>query len=244
MHPPSAAGTHTWFHTTPWTLIEQLSASAAERDGALDGLVRIYWGAVYSYLRRQGHSVDVAAELAEGFFVHVVLSRELFKRADRAKGRLRALMLASLRNYLADVRRSESRQSKASLRALNLEAEERLAAQAAGSDPAQAFDRRWALAAVEEAARRCENHFMSAGRAGHWRVFEARVMAPAVRATNPPPLDALANQHGFATSANAAAAVQTVKKRFEAILREVVAETVHGEDDAVSEFDDVMKALG
>ncbi|MFN0012663.1 MAG: hypothetical protein ACKVS8_13580 [Phycisphaerales bacterium] len=250
MHPatPPPLGTPpaplTWFRTTPWTLIDQLAGDKAQRDGALDSLLRIYWGAVYSYLRRQGHGPDDAAELAEGFFVHVVVSRELFDRADRAKGRLRSLMLTALRNYLADVRRHEAPHTRRRALGVDLHAEERLVAEAGSTDPADAFDRRWALAALEEAARRCEEHFLATDKAGHWAVFQARVMGPAVRAATAPPLGPLCEAHGFASAAHGAAAVQTVKKRFEAILQEVVAQTVRDEREAAAEFDDLLRVLG
>lgn len=239
----AVGGPLTWFRTTPWTLIEQLAGDKGQRDRALDALLRTYWGAVYSYLRRRGHTMDEAAELAEGFFVHVVVSRELFDRADRAKGRLRSLLLTALRNYVADVRRHEGLRAGGRVRDVDLAAEERLVA-AGSADAGEAFDRRWALAALEEAARRCEEHFERAGKAGHWAVFHARVVGPAVRATNAPALEGLAAGHGFASAADAAAAVQTVKKRFEAILRGVVAETVRDEGEAASEFDDVLRVLG
>ncbi len=243
MHPGSTAGPLTWFHTTPWTLIDRLGPASGQRDGALDRLVRVYWGAVYSYLRRRGHTADEAAELTEGFFVHVVLSRALFERADRTRGRLRSLMLTALRHYVADVQRREGRRPDARHADVNLAAEERLAAQSEGADPAAAFDRRWALAAVAEAALRCEAHFHARGKPGHWGVFEARVMGPAVRAAMPPPLEAAAAANGFGNPADAAAAVQTVKKRFEALLHEVVAETVADEADAAGEFDELMRLL-
>ena len=258
----AVGGPLTWFRTTPWTLIEQLAGDKGQRDRALDALLRTYWGAVYSYLRRRknvaeahpqgqqvsylrrrGHTMDEAAELAEGFFVHVVVSRELFDRADRAKGRLRSLLLTALRNYVADVRRHEGLRAGGRVRDVDLAAEERLVA-AGSADAGEAFDRRWALAALEEAARRCEEHFERAGKAGHWAVFHARVVGTAVRATNAPALEGRAAGHGFASAADAAAAVQTVKKRFEAILRGVVAETVRDEGEAASEFDDVLRVLG
>lgn len=86
--------------------------------------------------------------------------------------------------------------------------------------------------------RRCETHFESAERAGHWRLFEARVVRE-----SPVPLVEAAATFGFASAALAAAAVQTVKRRLDAILREVVAETARDEGEAGLEFEQVVSML-
>jgi hypothetical protein len=105
-------------------------------------------------------------------------------------------------------------------------------------DSERVFDRRWALALFEEALRRCEAHYVAGARAkpGHWSLFEARVLRPALHGGAIRPLAEDAAPLGFASTAGAAAAVQTVKRRFEAVFREVVGETVASEADLEDEY--------
>jgi hypothetical protein len=96
---------------------------------------------------------------------------------------------------------------------------------------------------LEEALRRCEAHFQRSGRHGHWALFEARVLQPAVHRTRPPPLSELAEAAGFPSPALAAAAVQGVKRRVVALFREVVAETVEDGANVDAELEAVCRRI-
>ncbi len=222
--------THARFETTQWRLVDELRGpDPACRARALEALVGRYWPPVYATLRRMGRRPDEAAEITQGFFADVVLGRGLFEQARGERGRLRTLLLTSLTRYQIDRQRRAAARGAGrvfSLEGAELAREERIVAAADGLAPEVAFERRWALAHLEEALRRCESHFLSHGRAGHWALFEARVLRPSISATTPPPLAQLAVEHGFRTGADAAAAVQVVKKRLMAVLREVIAEAV------------------
>lgn len=71
LRPPSEPGD---FTATRWTQVVQ----AAERDGsvsaeqALEALCVRYWPAIYSFLRRKNHGPEDAADLAQGFFGHLL----------------------------------------------------------------------------------------------------------------------------------------------------------------------------
>ncbi len=230
--------THSSFSTTHWTLLSDLhAAEAPKREAARAALIARTWPAVYSWLRRSGHRAEAAAETTQAFFVEVVLGRSLFEKARAERGRLRSWLLAALRNYITDMKRREAVDpSRRPIGLDDLHAEERRVAggsparnhEPAGppADPGAEFDHRWAISMLNEALRRCETHFSEHGRNAHWRIFEARVLVPAARACEAPALDALLAGTEFKSAAAAAAAVQTVKKRLLAILRDVVAETV------------------
>ena len=95
----------------------------------------------------------------------------------------------------------------------------------------------------EEALRRCESHFRESGRAAHWELFEARILRSAISGNEPGPLGEMPEAMGFASPALAAAAVQVVKRRAMALLREVVAETVDNPADVEAELADVRRFL-
>ncbi len=219
----------------------------------MEALIRNYWPAVYAYLRRQAIRPEEAGETTQAFFVNVVLTRELFESAEQGRGRLRTLMCTALQRYLVDQRRRESVRQRGAGWALvesmtgdeeGRRREEELLRGGAPGPAEAAFERRWALAQVEEALRRCREHFEGMGKERHWRAFEARVLRPVASMTAPPPLAELAGELRFGTAAEVAAAVQVVKKRLLMLLHGVVAETVEAGEDVETEVRGIARALG
>ena len=233
------------FKTTRWTLVEGLgSDDAAAREACFDHLVRAYWPPVYTWLRSHGKSPELAAELTQGFFCDVVLTRRLFERADRDRGKLRTLLLSSLKRYLIDGHRSAvSRGDHTKVSLDSTEREEVFLRGEVSREADDIFERRWALAVFDEAIRRCRDHFAGNGKAAHWRAFEARVIAPAVSGASAPSTEVLAEELGFRNGAALAAANQTVRKRFLAILEEVSGETALDDASATEEYERVVAAL-
>ncbi|MFM9995578.1 MAG: RNA polymerase sigma factor [Phycisphaerales bacterium] len=232
------------FRTTRPTLLDGLhTGDDAARRGALDQLIRIYWPPVYAYLRRSGRGRDESAELTQAFFADVALRRDLFGRAAAERGKMRTLIIGALKHYLIDVLRRQRARGGPALPIADLEREERVVPDAATVPPDEAFDRRWALVVLEEAMARCREHFHATGKVGHWSVFEARVLAPSISNITPPPLAQLSASHGFRTPADAAAAVQVVKKRAAALLREVAGESACGPQDQDDEHRLVVAML-
>lgn len=225
------------FVTTCWTLIDRVRSEDEEtRRAAAEECARLYWPPVYACARRLTRTRDEALDLTQAFFADVVLARGLFERADQTAGSARSLVRAALKRFATDQwRRGQARGKGLQVSGEAIEREESLARD---EDPGTAFDRRWALSMFEEAMRRCETHFENAGRAQHWRLFEARVVRE-----SPVPLSEAASTFGFESAALAAAAVQTVKRRLDAILRDVVAETARDQREATSEFEQVVSML-
>lgn len=234
---------HDGFLTTRWTLLDELRAeSPGRRRAALERLSTLYWPAVYAYLRHAGLGRDAAEEATQAFFVDVVVGRRLLETATPERGRLRTLILTALKRYKVDQHRRRKARGDGQILALDDGAVQRLEATISGAcaEPSEAFDRRWAAAQVDEALRRCRQRFERT-KATHWQAFEDRVVGPTVRMTTPTPLAELAERLGFRTGADAAAAVQVVKKRFEMTLREVIAET---SEDSAEEYRYLVGMLG
>lgn len=237
------ADSHAGFVTTRWSLVKRLGeCDGAERRAILESLAGVYWPAVYAYLRCCGRQREQAEELTQGFFTDVVLERDLFEKADASKGQLRQLLKAALKRYAMDQSRRATVNQSAIRRYGDMEAEEERLREIEGTCE-DAFDRRWALRQLEEALRRCESHFRSIGKAGHWELFEVRALRPAMSAVAPPPLEESAPRFGFGSAMLGAAALQVVRKRLDALLREIVGETVRG-GDVEGEIQTVRRLLG
>ena len=61
----------------------------------------IDWYPLYAYIRRRGYTADEAGDLTQEFFARL-LESDFFGAADPAKGRFRAFLLASCKNFLAN----------------------------------------------------------------------------------------------------------------------------------------------
>ena len=236
---------HAEFPTTQWTLIEALRAkNHPQHEEAVGVLVSRYWPPVYSYLRRAGHAREQASETTQAFFVNVVLKRRLFDRAQPQRGRLRALLLASLKHYLQDCRRRKTAQrSDVTISLDQVGREEDILADESTGTVDQTFDRRWAMAVLEAALRRCEQHYRGTGREKHWTAFELHVLRPSITMNHPRPLAQIAEEVGFETPDEVAGALRTVRKRTRTLLREVTAETVADRADQEAEYLFVVSML-
>jgi len=236
------ARSHAAFQTTEWSL---LGALRRGDDAAAEVLVQRYWPPVYAYLRRKSVGREKAEELTQAFFATVVVGRRLFQGADPHRGRLRSLLLVALGNFVRDEHRRETVRGKGlEIPPEAVTCEEEWVRRSPAEPPDRAFDRRWAAELVAEALRRSEQHFLRTGRAGHWKVFELRIVAPNVRGLVPQALAELAEDAGFAGPAAAAAAVQVVKDRTRALLHQVVAETVDDPAQLEAELLELKQVLG
>ncbi len=240
----SLTQTHAKFEETSYTLIGALQNEDQAEHAAAE-ITRLYWPPVYAYLRHTGKDRDQSAEITQAFFYDKILRLKLFERADPSEGRVRNLILTSLKNYLIDRHRKELVRGKDRLIPLESIVAEDHAVDASimNQDPLQAFDQRWATAQLEESMRRCESHFRSSGRDRHWDAFADRVYHPAIHGTTPTPLKVLAPALGFPAAADAAAAVQLVKKRAVSFLREVISESTTHPADAQNEYDTILGFL-
>ena len=236
---------HAEFPPTQWTLIEALQGEDhPQHTEAVDVLAGRYWPPVYAYLRRTGKRSDEAAEVTQAFFAEVVLPRELFERADPQRGRLRTLLLTALKRFLRDRhRRRMAERGDITLSFDELGREEALLCDDPGGGVDEAFERRWAVAILETALARCEEHYRTTGREKHWAAFEAHVLRPSISMTDPRPLAEVARQVGFDTADEVAGVLRTVKKRAITLLREAAAETAIDHEDQEAEYRFVVALL-
>ena len=232
------------FPDTSWTLIEAINQTnhPFHRD-ALQQLAKSYWQPVYVYLRRIGKTREDAADIAQAYFAEVVLERGIFAQATRSRGRLRNLVLVSLKNFLIDAyRETTARQANRILGMADLGEEDRMLSGDEG-EPDRSFDRRWALSVLHEAMHRCESQFRSNGKQEYWKAFDARDVRPSVSMSPPPSYEQIAKDLAFTSADQAIHAVRMVRKRMMALMRQIVAETAEGSDDQQSEYDHVVGLL-
>ncbi len=98
------------FPATLWQSIADLQKGPGYDRELLSILCLRYYGSVYSYIRRHWNKgEDEAQDLTQQFFA-ILLERNLFKRADRTRGRFRKFLKRALDNFMADEYKASKRQ--------------------------------------------------------------------------------------------------------------------------------------
>ena len=171
----SARGNSPVFATTHWSVV--LAAghdSAPGAQEALERLCRAYWYPLYCFVRRQGHPPEDAQDLTQGFFARF-LEKHSLDLADSTRGRFRTFLLACLTNYLAEERRYAGRVKRGGDQTLvswdAQSAEERYRSEPLEQlTPEKAYERKWALALLEQTLARLSQEESAADKA---RLFAA-----------------------------------------------------------------------
>jgi len=192
---------------------------------ALDQLCRAYWYPLYAYVRRKGHAPEEAQDLTQAFFARLLEKRYLV-HANRERGKFRTFLLTSLQRFLVnewEKLRAEKRGGGAVLVAWDeQEAGSRyLAEKAEAHTPEKLFERRWALALLEQVLARLAEEF---GAAGKQQQFEQiKVLLWGDKAA--PPYAEVAARMSLSEGA-LKVVVHRMRHRYRELLRAEVARTI------------------
>ena len=229
------------FQTTSWTLIARAKTGRAD----LEELLRRYWSPVYASLRRHGHGPDDAADITQAFLSDVVLKRDMIGKASSEKGRFRSYLLTALRRFEIDHHRSEHGRDGKRVRTFLPDDPEtlRFAEPIAEDDPSRAFDRQWATTILEETLAQMEETCKAEGMIAHWRVFDARILGPSLRGSEPTSIDALVGIVEARNAVEISSMLHSAKRKFRSILRGVIAETIEDPADVDHELAELREFL-
>jgi RNA polymerase sigma factor (sigma-70 family) len=213
------------FCTTRWSVVLRAGNSTEEARTALERLCSAYWYPLYVFVRRRGHDADTAQDLTQGFFLRLIADESL-RGVNPEKGRFRAFLLASMKNFIANDWRHSHRLKRGGgveIVAWNaMDAEERFQLEPRDArDPECEFDRRWAQALVSTSLTRLGEEM---ARDGEGARFEA--LKGFLQGTGAGSSYAEAGQELGMTEAGAKTAVFRMRRRYSEIIREEIAETV------------------
>ena len=214
------------FATTHWSVV--LTAGRADTSRAQNALAKLcstYWYPLYAYVRRRGYSAHDAQDLTQAFFAQL-LERQSFTHADPNRGRFRSFLLGVMNHFLANEwtrAQAQKRGGGATLLPLQFEtAETRYGHEPADTTtPEQNFERRWALALLEEVLRRLADEYKQEGRA---ELF-AELNPCLVGERTAHPYAELAAKLGV-NEGTVKSAVHRMRQRYRQLLREEIAHTV------------------
>lgn len=241
-HETSSDGGARWFATTHWSVVLTARESAApQAKAALEKLCQTYWYPLYAYIRRQGHAPPDAQDLTQEFFGRL-LEKNYLEAVQREKGKFRSFLLASLNHFLANERqraRAAKRGGGRVIISLDDTAENLYALEpAATASPEDIFDKRWAIALLEQAFAGLRAEFLATGKG---QIFD-RLKTFLAEAGASGDYAPVAAQLGMSAN-SVAVAVHRLRHRYRELVRAEVAHTVSSPDEIEGEMRHLFAAL-
>ena len=235
---------------TNWELIRDAASGSATARASLDAVMKRAWPAVYAYIRASGRRSEEATELTQAFICDVMLARRLLEKADQGRGRFRTLLLGAVRNYLADVHRRQTAQSRAprtGLVAIDAgdEGSGALVGEASSgqesTSPERAFHARYVAGLIRSASERLQRELEADGDAASWEIFRLRVLQGAFQGMAPS-YEEIAPRLGL-DRGQCAAKLLVTKRRFASILMDELRATVEDPSDVETEVSELLALL-
>jgi DNA-directed RNA polymerase specialized sigma24 family protein len=230
------------FTTTHWSVVLEAQGESPAAQQALQKLCRTYWRPIFAFLRRQGLRPDEAEDITQGFFAEL-LERRSLSAVRREKGRLRSFLLGGIKYFLANEgRRAMAIKRGKGQRLVPLEefrADDRIEMEPA--DPVTAetiYERRWALTVLENVLARLKDEYCAAGNAA---LFDSlKELLPDEPGS--PSQAEIATRLGMTENA-VRQAFYRFRQRYQAILREEIANTVATPGDIEDELRHLIAVL-
>jgi RNA polymerase sigma factor (sigma-70 family) len=230
------------FTTTHWSVVLEAQGPTPAAQEALEKLCRTYWRPIYGFVRRQGTEEEEAKDLTQGFFA-LLLERRDLDAVRREKGRLRSYLLTSLKHFLTNERQRAMAIKRGEGQRLipldQLQERERAGFEPAdASTPEQIYERRWALALLDQVLTRLDAEYRAAGNV----ILFERLKALLTDEPDRPSQAQIANE--LAMTENAVKqAFHRLRQRYRQLLREEIAHTVMAPGDIEDELRRLIAAL-
>lgn len=240
----STGGTRARFQETLWSVVlKARDWRSPDSQEAFTRLYESYFYPIYAFIRHRGRSPHDAEELTQAFFCFL-LRKDTLQKADPQRGRFRSFLRAALTNFLNNEYAKDHAQKRAPEKPLlSLDAttaETHYGWQAADpATPEKRFDRDWALTLLERTSRRLRAEEGAAGRLERLEVLQACLTAE----PDAPAYAEVAGQLGITEDA-VKMAVHRLRRRYQALLRDEIAQTVNDPKEIEEELHHLFAALG
>jgi len=230
------------FTTTHWSVVLEAQGELPAAQRALEILCRTYWRPLYGFVRKQGLGREDAQDVVQEFFARLLEHRNL-NTVRREKGRLRSYLLVSVKRFLASerhrasgIKRYESGPHIPLDELLQSEVTDFELAETLSAD--RLYERRWALAVLEQVLTRLESEYRAANNA---TLFD-RLKEFLVGEREPPTQADIATELGMTENA-VKQAFHRFRQRYRVLLREEIAHTVIGPGDVEDELRHLVSVL-
>jgi RNA polymerase sigma-70 factor (ECF subfamily) len=228
---------------TRWSVVLAAgSRDTAQSRVALEKLCRAYWRPIFAFVRRQGHSSPDAQDLTQEFFARL-LSKNYLGAVDRARGRFRSFLLASLKHFLAnewDKAGAQKRGGHQVLIPIDAQSAETSYAfePADGMTAEKLFERRWALTLLDQVLAALRAEYEGEGKGALFEQLKSTLTGErrTIRYAE------MGERLGMSEGA-VKVAVHRLRQRYRELLRAEIAETVSTPEEVESEIRALFSAL-
>ena len=230
------------FSTTHWSVVLEAQGQSPAAHEALEKLCRTYWRPIYGFVRRQGTETEEAKDLTQGFFA-LLLERRDLDAVRQEKGRLRSYLLTSLKHFLTNERNRAMAVKRGEGQRL-IPLDELRERERAGFEPAdtstadQIYERRWALALLDQVLTRLGDEYRAAGNV----ILFERLKALLTGEPDRPSQAQIADELGITANA-VKQAFHRLRERYRQLLREEIAHTVMAPGDIEDELRHLIAVL-
>ncbi len=231
------------FPTTHWSrVITVASRDASEAREALSSLCHAYWYPIYAYIRHRGYAPEQARDLTQDYFAYA-LERDLFAKADPARGRFRSFLRRVCVRQLAARREQENAAKRGGGRSFvsidPLDAERRYTLEPAHElTPERIFDRTWALTLLDRVVERLRSEYDDADRSARFDELITLLTRDPATGT----YSEIAARLGT-TEGNVRVAIHRLRRRYGLLLRAEISATVGDAAEVEDEIQTLFAAL-
>lgn len=226
------------FTNTRWSMVRRLQDTRpAEARNATTELAVRYWYPVYAYVRRCGHTQEIAQDIAQAFLQQV--ADDLRRSHAAPPGRFRHWLLARLNTFLAGEWRelADGGHISGAPPLAELESRHRIEHEADES-PEQAYQRGFALEVLSRGLKRLR---AEAAQTGHLDMCEA--LEPfLVRDPLPGQYEEAGNRLGIRPLA-LVVALKRLRQRYRELVREELADLVTSPEELAAEQQALIAVL-
>jgi RNA polymerase sigma-70 factor (ECF subfamily) len=231
------------FMATRWSVVlaarDRQSPQVAE---ALETLCCNYWYPLYAFVRRQGRSPHDAEDLTQAFFARL-LERNDLAAVDRARGKFRSFLLASMKHFLAnewDRAKAQKRGGDKVILSIDRDSAEetykfepvdRLSAD-------KIFERRWAMTLLDRTLERLAAEYEQDGKGDIFESLKATISAGESGLS----YAEIAKRLGSSEGAIKVGA-HRLRQRYREVLRAEIAETVSSGEELEDELRNLFAVL-
>jgi hypothetical protein len=229
------------FPTTHWSLIADAGGVSPDaKRRALSEMLKQYMPALRSHLtyNRKLNQHD-ASDLLQSFIADKLLTQDLLRHANRARGRFRNFLLVTLNRFASNYFRHERAAKRSPGHRVCLDD----AIPSRDRPCGEAFDVSWARQVLSLTIDRMRDECRASARPDVWGVFEARILGPTLYQREPIAYQALVQQLGFKSPTQATNTLITANRMFQRNLRAVVGAYVKEPceiDDEIRELREIL----
>jgi RNA polymerase sigma factor (sigma-70 family) len=230
------------FGSTRWSTVLAAAGDGTDARSALERLCERYWPPVYGFVRSRMSNTDDAYDLTQEFFAQL-LEKKTFTFADPTRGRFRAFLLTAVKNFLVTQHSRQTALKRGGGRTIaTLDrdvAESRLPGlHATTRTPEQEFERSWALAILDHVLERLRVEQTAAGPAA-----EFSALLPILTGQSETTIQSTAAGALGKSPEAIRAAVYRLRKRYRALLRDEIAQTVGAAEDVAEELQHLVQVV-